>query len=70
MKLWDVSLATGKLDSEVKARINNWWGCSVSGIVLADISCDNLSKTLQKESMYVLGGLHLAELTAKTPQKM
>ena len=31
---------------------------------------DNLSKTLQKESMSVLSGLHLAELTVKTYQKM
>ena len=31
---------------------------------------DNLSKTLQKESISALSGLHLAELTAKIYQKM
>ena len=31
---------------------------------------DNLSKTLQKESMYALSSLHLAELTVQTYHKM
>ena len=31
---------------------------------------DNLSKTLQKESMSAISGLHLAELTVQTYQKM
>ena len=78
MKLWDVSLATGKLISEVKARIIGvqnqrcefqfFYGLNLSQRLFA-IS-DNLSKTLQKESMSALSGLHLAELTVKTYQKM
>ena len=78
MKLWDVSLATGKLDSEVKARIIGvqnqmcdfqfFYGLSLSQWLFA-IS-DNLSKTLQKESMSALSGFHLAELTVKTYRKM
>ena len=78
IKLWDVSLATGKLDSEVKARIIGvqnqmcefqfFYGLNLSQRLFS-IS-DNLSKTLQKESMSVLTGLHLAELTVKTYQKM
>ena len=31
---------------------------------------DNLSKTLQKESMSALSGLHFAELSVKTYQKI
>ena len=78
MKLWDVSLATGKLDSEVKARIIGvqnqmcefqfFYGLNLSQRLFA--ITDNLSKTLQKESMSALSGLHLAELTVKTYQKM
>ena len=74
MKLWDVSLATGKLDSEFKARIIGvqnqmcqfqfFYGLSLIQQLFA-IS-DNLSKTLQKESMSALSSLHLAELTVKT----
>ena len=78
MKLWDVSLATGKLDSEVKARIVRvqnhmcefqfFYGLNLSQRLFS-IS-DNLSKTLQKESMSALSGLHIAELTVKACQKM
>ena len=78
MKLWDVSLATCKLDSQVEARIIGvqnqmcefqfFYGLNLSQRLVA-IS-DNLSKTLQKESMSALSGLHLAELTVKTYQKM
>ena len=73
-----MSLATGKLDSEVKARIIGvqnqmcefqfFYGLNLSQRLFA-IS-DNLSKTLQKESMSALSGLHLAELTVKIYQKM
>ena len=62
MKLWDVSLAAGKLDSEVKARI----------IGVQNQMCNfqffyglNLSQRLS-----ALSGLHLAELTVQTYQKM
>ena len=78
MKFWDVSLGTGKLDSEVKARmigVQNhmcefqfFYSLNLSQWLLA-IS-DNLLKTLQKESISALSGLHLAELTVKTYQKM
>jgi hypothetical protein len=78
MKLWDASLAAGKLDSEVKARIIGvqnqmcefqfFYGLNLSQRLFA-IS-DNLSKTLQKESMSALSGLHLAELTIETYQSM
>ena len=78
MKLCDVSLATGKLDSDVKARIIGvqnqiskfqfFYGLNLSQRLFA-IS-DNLSKTLRKESISVLSGLHLVELTVKTYQKM
>ena len=78
MKLWNVSLATGKLDSEVKARIIGvqnqmcefqfFCGLNLSRRLFA-IS-DNLSKTLQKESMSALSGLYLAELTVGTYQKI
>ena len=78
MKLWDVSLATGKLDSEVKARIIEvqnqmrefqfFYGLNLSQRLFA--MSDNLSETLQQESMSALSGLHLAKLTVKTYQKM
>ena len=78
MKLWDVSSAAGKLDSEVKARIIGvenqisefqfFYGLNSSQRLFA-IS-DHLSKTLQKESMSALSGLHLAKLTVQTYQKM
>ena len=74
-----MSLATGKLDSEVKARIIGvqnqmckfqfFYGLNLSQRLFA-IS-DNLPKSSQKESMPALSGLHFAELTAvKTCQKM
>ena len=73
-----MSLATGKLDSEVKARIIGvqnqmcefqfFYGLNLSQRLFA--TSDNLSKTLQKESMSALSGLHLAELTVQTYQKM
>ena len=57
IKLWDVSLATGNLDSEVKARIIGvqnqilefqfFYGLNLSQRLFAII--DNLSKTLQKD---------------------
>ena len=78
MKLWDVSSAAGKLDSEVKARIIGvenqisefqfFYGLNSSQRLFA-IS-DHLSKTLQKQSMSALNGLHLAKLTVQTYQKM
>ena len=78
MKLCDVSLAAGKLDSEVKARfigVQNqmcefqfFYGSNLSQQLFA-IS-DNLSKTLQKELMSALSGLYLPELTVQTYQKM
>ena len=62
MKLWDVSLATGKLDSEVKATIIGvqnqisefqfLYGLNLSQWLFT-IS-DNLSKALEKESMSAL----------------
>ena len=68
MKLWDVSLGTGKLDSEVKARITGvqnqmcelqfFYGLNLSQRLFS--TSDNLSKTLQKESMSALSDLHLA----------
>ena len=73
-----MSLATGKLDSEVKARIIGvqnqmcefqfFYGLNLNQRLFS-IS-DNLSKTFQKESMSALSGLHLAELTVNTFQKM
>ena len=77
MKLWHMLLATGKLDTEVKARIIGvqnqiceffFYGLNLSQRLFA-IS-DNLLKTLQKGSMPELTGLHLAELTVKTYLKM
>ena len=69
MKLWDVSLATGKLDSEVKVRIIGvqnqmcefqfFYGLNLSQRLFS--TSDNLSKTLQKQSMSALSDLHLAE---------
>ena len=62
MKLWDVSLATGKLDSEVKAKLIGvqnqisefqfLYGLNLSQWLFT-IS-DNLSKALEKESMSAL----------------
>ena len=78
MKLWDASVVAGKLESEVKARIIGvqnqmcefqfFFGLNL-GQRLFSIS-DNLSKTLQKESMSALEGLHIAELTIDTYQGM
>ena len=78
MKIWVVSLGTGKLDSEVKAKIIGvqnqmcefqfFFGLNLSQRLFA-IS-DNLSETWQKESMSALSCLDLAELTVKTHQKM
>ena len=78
MKLWDVSLATGKLDSAVKATIIGvqnqmcefqfFYGLRLSQQLFA--IGDDSSKSLQKESLSTLSGLHLAELTVKTYQKM
>ena len=73
-----MSLATGKLDSEVKAIITGVQNqmCEFSILLWFNLSKrlfainDNLSKTLKKESMSALSGLHLAELTVKTYQKM
>ena len=78
MKLWDVSLATGKLDSEVKARIIGvqnqmcefYFFCGINLSQRLFAKSDNLSKILQKGSMSALSGLHLAELTVKTYQKV
>ena len=70
MKLWHVSLATGKLDSDLKARIIGvqnqiskfqfFYGLNLSHRLFA--MSDNLSKTLRKESISTLSGLHLVEL--------
>ena len=64
MKLWGVSLATGKLDSEVKAKIIGvqnqmcefqfFFGLNLSQRLFA--LSDNLSRTLQKELMSALSG--------------
>ena len=78
MKLSDVSLATGKLDSEVKAKIIGVQNqmCEFQFLSGLDLSqrlfaiSDKLSKTLQKESMSALSDLNLAELSVKTYQKM
>ena len=59
MKLWDVSLAAGKLDSEVKARITGVQNqmCEFQFFYALNLSqrlfavSDNLSKILQKKSM-------------------
>ena len=73
-----MTLADGKVDSEVKARIIGvqiqicevqfFYGLNLSQRLFA-IS-DNFSKTLQKESMSALSGFHLAELNVETYQKM
>ena len=73
-----MSLAASKLDSEVKTRIIGvqnqmcefqfFYGLNLSQRLLT-IS-DNLSKTLQKESMSALGGLHFAESTVQTYQRI
>ena len=60
----------GKLDSEVKARIIRAQNqmCQFQLFYFLNLSqwlfaiSDNLSKTVQKESMSALSGLHLAEL--------
>ena len=73
-----MSLATGKLDSEVKAIITGVQNqmCEFSILLWFNLSQrlfalnDNLSKTLKKESISALSGLHLAELTVKIYQKM
>ena len=78
MKLWDVSLAAGKLESEVKARIIGVQNqmCEFQFYYILCLSqrlfaiSDNLSKTLQSESMSALSGFHLAELTVQTFEKM
>ena len=59
MKLWDVSLAAGKLDSEVKARITGVQNqmCEFQFFYALNLSqrlfavSDNLSRILQKKSM-------------------
>ena len=73
-----MSLAAGKLDSEVRARIIGvqnqmcefqfFYGLNLSQRLFA-IS-DNLSNFLQKGSMSALSGLPLAELSAQTYQKI
>ena len=73
-----MSLADGKLNPELKARIIGvqnqmcefqfFYGLNLSQRLFA-IS-NNLPKTLRKESMFALSGLHLAELTVQTYQKM
>ena len=67
MKLWEVSLATGNLDLEVKVRITGvqnqicefqfFCGLNLSQRLFA-IS-KNVSKTLQKESMPTLSAFIL-----------
>ena len=78
MKLWDVSLAAGKLDSDVKSRIIGvksqmtefqfFYGLNFSQRLF--LISDNLSKALQKESMSALSGLELARLTIETLKNM
>lgn len=78
MKLWDASLAAGKLDSEVKSRIIGvknqmtkfkfFYGLNLSQRLFS-IS-DNLSKALQKEDMSALSGFNLAGLTIETFKDM
>ena len=78
MKLQGVSLATGKLDSEVKAKIIGVQNqmCEFQFFYGLDLSqrlfsiSDNFTKTLQKEPMSALSYLHLARLTVATYQKM
>ena len=72
-----MSLAAGKLESEVKVRIIGvqnqvyrfqfFYVLNLSDWLLA--IGDNLPKTLQKESMSALCDLHLAELTVQTIRK-
>ena len=77
-KIWDVLLATGKLDSEVKARIIGVQNqiCEFRFFSHLNLSqwlfaiSNNLPKTLQKELMSALSDLHFAELTLKTYQKV
>ena len=71
MKLWDVSLAVDKLDSEMKTRVTGvqnqmcnfefFYGLNLSQRLLA--TSENLSKNLAKRKMSALSGLHLAQLT-------
>lgn len=78
MKLWDVSLAAGNLDSDVKSRIIGvksqmtefqfFYGLNLSQRLF--LISDNLSKALQKESMSALSGLELARLTIQTFKDM
>ena len=50
----------------MRVSILLWFKFKTAAVAISD----NLSKTLQKESMSALSGLHLAELTVKTYQKM
>ena len=76
MKLWDVSVAPGKQDSEVKARIIGVQRQMCEFQFFYDLNLsrlfairNNLPKKLQKESMSALSGLYLTESTAQTYQK-
>ena len=70
MKLWDVSLAAGKLDSEVKqigvqnqmCEFKFFYGLNLSQRLFA--KSNNLSKTLREESMS--GLINFGELTFQT----
>ena len=50
----------------MRVSILLWFKFKTAAVAISD----NLSKTLQKESMSALSGLHLGELTVKTYQKM
>ena len=66
-----MSLTVDTLDSEVKTRVIGvqnqmcnfefFYGLNLSQRLL--VISENLSKTLQKESMSALSGFHLAQLT-------
>ena len=78
MELWNACLLSGGLDTDVKARIIGvqkqmqefqfFYGLCLGHRIFC-IS-DNLSKTIQSESMSAVSGLHLAELTIETYRGM
>ena len=77
MQLWEESLKED-LDFETKSRINGckkqmklftfYFGLNLSKSLY--LITDNLSKTLQKKKMSVIGGKGLAGLTVKTLKNM
>ena len=65
MELWNICLLAGHLDTDIRARIIGVQNKMSLSYRIFSIS-DNLSKTIQSETMSAVSGLHFAELTIES----